>query len=150
MEAHVVIVTLIVERCLKVAVEDISGKIGDITGNGTLIGDKRELTRENEKNTWCKMQLTTDSEKLARRKRRRNKKSRQNRGRNYRPTTNLFLLNWRCLRCLSDSAVGCRSWLRWCWWNNRRSGRRNRECSQSVRTRLDRSSHNGLRRRKEE
>ena len=30
-------------------------------GNGTLIGDKRELTRENEKNTWCKMKLTTDS-----------------------------------------------------------------------------------------
>ena len=30
MEAHVVIVTLIVERCLKVAREDISGKIGDI------------------------------------------------------------------------------------------------------------------------
>ena len=55
------------------------------TGNGTLIGDKRELTRENEKNTWCKMKLTTDSEKLARRKKRRNKRSRQNRGKNYEP-----------------------------------------------------------------
>ena len=30
MEAHVVIATLIVQRCLKVAREDISGKIGDI------------------------------------------------------------------------------------------------------------------------
>ena len=78
------------------------------------MGDKRELTRENKKNTWCKMKLTTDSKKLARRKKRRNRKSRQNRGKNYKPTTNLFLLNWRCLRCLSDSAVGCRSWLRWC------------------------------------
>ena len=30
MKAHMVIATLIVERCLKVAGEDISGKIGDI------------------------------------------------------------------------------------------------------------------------
>ena len=133
---------------------DEQGAVGNSFKNCTrneifeaLIGDKRELTRENEKNTWCKMKLTTDSEKLARRQRRRNKKSRQNRGKNYKPTTNLSLLNWRCL---SDSAVGCRSWFRWCLWNNRRSGRQIHECSQSVRIRLDRSNHDGLQRRKEE
>ena len=50
---------------IQITIEPAGELTYDDRKNGTLIGDKRELTRENEKNTWCKMKLTTDSEKTS-------------------------------------------------------------------------------------